>query len=82
MKKAREDVVCKALCHKARVLDMTQEDMARAAGVTTVTLRTRLYGEKSFTLDEAYGIARAMGIAPAEFEQYFPDRRRLACKGR
>lgn len=63
------------LCLMAHALDMTQDDMAHAAGITTVTLRSRLYGEKPFTLDEAYGIADAMGIPDTQLSEYFPDRR-------
>lgn len=63
------------LCLMAHVLDMTQDDMAHAAGITTVTLRSRLYGEKPFTLDEVYAIANAMGIPNKELSEYFPDRR-------
>lgn len=68
------------LCRLAYALAMTQEDMARAAGITTVTLRTRLYGEKPFTLDEVYGIANHMGINAENIPSYFPDRR-TACSG-
>lgn len=69
------------LCRRAYALAMTQEDMARAAGITTVSLRKRLYGEFPFSLDEVYKIANEMGIPDSELHEYFPDRRRIVCSG-
>ena len=56
------------LLHRRLELDLTQEELARAAGVTSVTV---LRAEKGFRIryGKAFRIARALGVA---LEDLFP----------
>lgn len=61
--------------HKLRVrfaeLDMTQNEVARRAGIAVATMTTRMTGRYPFTAAEIIALADVLDIKPEEFGAYF-----------
>ena len=61
--------------HKLRVrfaeLDMSQNEVARKAGLAPSTLTTRMTGRFPFTATEIIALAKILDIKPEEYGEYF-----------
>ena len=61
--------------HKLRVrfaeLEMTQNEVARRAGIATGTMTSRMQGKYPFTATEMLALAKVLDIKPEEYGEYF-----------
>ncbi len=61
--------------HKLRVrfaeLEMTQNEVARKAGIATGTMTARMTGKYPFTATEMLAVAKILDIKPEEYGEYF-----------
>lgn len=61
--------------HKLRVrfaeLDMSQNEVARRAGIAPATMTTRMTGRFPFTATEIMALAKVLCIKPEEYGEYF-----------
>ena len=61
--------------HKLRVrfaeLEMTQNEVARRAGIATGTMTSRMQGKYPFTATEMLAVAKVLDIKPEEYSEYF-----------
>ena len=58
--------------------EMSQNEVARVAGISSGTMTARMKGSQPFTTWEVESIAKALGIPPEEYHRYFFDRKRAA----
>lgn len=61
--------------HKLRVrfaeLDMSQNEVARRAGIAPATMTTRMTGRFPFTATEIIALARVLDISPDQIGPFF-----------
>ena len=53
--------------------EMSQNEVARAAGMASSTMTARMQGKKPFDAWQMDKIARALNIEPGEYYKYFFD---------
>ena len=58
--------------------EMSQNEVARAAGMASSTLTARMTGAQPFDAWQMEAIAAALHIPPEEYSKYFFDRRKGA----
>lgn len=58
--------------------EMSQNEVARAAGMASSTMTARMTGAQPFDAWQMEAIAAALGIRPEEYSKYFFDRRKGA----
>ena len=58
--------------------EMSQNEVARAAGMASSTMTARMQGKQPFDAWQMEAIAEALKIPPEEYSKYFFDRRKGA----
>ena len=56
--------------------EMSQNEVARAAGMASSTMTARMTGAQPFDAWQMEAIAKALNIPPEEYSKYFFDRKK------